>query len=322
MSKSSDTPLVSVVVVTWNRKNYLKICIESTKASDYKNIEIIVVDNDSDDGTKEMLKSEFPEVSYIKTDKNIGCGPARNIGFSKAKGKYIVQLDDDATIERRAIGRIVDVFESRSNVGAIAAKIINLDTGENATEDISKCVKNFRGAGAALRTSLLEKTGFYPTEMFFTAEELDLCMRIVDIDYIVEYCPEVVVYHLRAGSEERGRISALRLSNSVCSWLWLFARHFSWPLMGLFCSRVLIKHFFLALRHRRLPSFIRGTAIAFWRLPYILKKRKPLKASTTRYYYNPTILPDRYNIPIHRKAFERLYAIGKAKKPTMAVETG
>lgn len=304
--KSKAAPLVSVVVVSWNRRENLRRCLQSVEKSTYPNMEIIVVDNHSSDGAPEMVRSEFRDVQLMVTQRNLGCGPARNIGFQAARGKYIIQLDDDATICENGVARMVQVFESDQGVGAVAVKVVNPDSGRVVTADFAENTKNFWGAGAAFRTSVLEKTGLYPQEMFFTAEEMDLSIRIRDLGYAIRYVPDVVVRHFRQDTS-KSRISSWRLQNSVCSWLWFFAKYFPWPLVFVFWARVLASHFLLAARHRRPLTLIYSIVLAFQGLPGVIKNRRPLKASTIRYFYNPGILPDRYNIPVSRKILRKFF---------------
>ncbi len=85
---------VSVIIPTFNRKNFLKEAIESVLLQSYKNFEIIVVDDGSTDGTREMIKSEYKMIKYIY-QKNSGPSAARNRGIVEAKGEYISFLDSD-----------------------------------------------------------------------------------------------------------------------------------------------------------------------------------------------------------------------------------
>ena len=100
-------PLVSIQIVTWNRRDELARCLESALAQTYKNIEIVVVDNASTDDSAQMVGQEFPNVRLVRVEKNLGCPSGRNFGFAHCRGKYIYLLDDDGWLkeldERRKI---------------------------------------------------------------------------------------------------------------------------------------------------------------------------------------------------------------------------
>src|SRR3990170_4629146 len=120
-------PLVSVVILTWNRKDDLLETVAELKESTYAPIEIIVVDNGSNDGTQEEINEKFSEVNFIRLEKNVGIA-GYNIGMKKARGEYVVLLDSDSFPDRKAIERMVAVFESDSQIGAVAFDVHKYDS--------------------------------------------------------------------------------------------------------------------------------------------------------------------------------------------------
>ena len=84
-------PKVSIVVLNWNGKLYLKDCLDSLQKVIYKNLEIIVVDNASIDGSVEFIRKNFPKVKIIKNKKNYGFAKGNNIGFKASKGEYVLK---------------------------------------------------------------------------------------------------------------------------------------------------------------------------------------------------------------------------------------
>ena len=84
-----NLPLVTVIVVTLNNLNLLRNCLRSLYAQDYGAIEIVVVDNGSEEGIREMLTAEFSEVRMIRLDKNYGFAGGNNRGIETAQGKYM-----------------------------------------------------------------------------------------------------------------------------------------------------------------------------------------------------------------------------------------
>ena len=116
-----DHPLVSINLVTANRRDMLAAAIESACAQTYRPIELVVVDNHSSDGSPEAVQQRWPEARVIRLHRNIGCQPGRNIGMKNCRGKYIFNLDDDGLLEPAAIERIVERFEAEPALGIICA---------------------------------------------------------------------------------------------------------------------------------------------------------------------------------------------------------
>lgn len=124
--------LVSVIIPTYKRPEWLECAIESIKHQDYSNIEIIVIDDNSWEYTKEVAQ-KFPDVIFLRNESNMGCGYSRKRGLSIAKGKYIVFIDDDdyytdATFFEKA----VNIMEKNEDTVAVFAgsTSINMDTRE------------------------------------------------------------------------------------------------------------------------------------------------------------------------------------------------
>ncbi|UOF91395.1 glycosyltransferase family 2 protein [Fodinisporobacter ferrooxydans] len=200
------TPLVSIVILCWNRKEDVLESLRRIRDIEYENIEIIVVDNCSTDGTQIAIEEQFPEVKLIKMFKNIGI-EAYNIGFKNAKGKYIVILDDDSFPRRDSIGRMVEKFEEDEKLGVVAFDIRNyyqydeiinkkIDEIDNNKAIVSNnYIMSFNGAGAGVRSDVFEKVGFYPEEFFLYCNEQDTSFRILDSGYKIQFFYDVVAYH-------------------------------------------------------------------------------------------------------------------------------
>lgn len=200
-----DKPLVSIVTLCWNRKEDILESLKGIQEIDYEPLEIIVVDNNSTDGTSEAIEKKFPNVKIIKMFKNIGI-EAYNIGFKNAKGEYIVILDDDSFPHSKAIGRMVKKFEQDDKLGMVAFDVRNYYKYDEVTqEDDNEGIQNkavakeynmgFNGAGAGVRRKLFEQIGFYPEEFFLYWNEADTAFRIWNAGYKIEFFADVVSYH-------------------------------------------------------------------------------------------------------------------------------
>lgn len=202
----------SIVIITYNRKNDLRECIDSILNQSYVPDEIIIVDNNSTDGTENYFKSELknPLVKYIRLDKNLGVAGGRNYGIKQASGDILVFIDDDSLIEPiNAIEKIIKKFEENPEIGIIAFKIVNYHTKTIWREEFPHIDKSlnpeeefettyFIGAGHAIRREVFKKCGLYPDDYFYGMEELDLSFRVIDKGFKIVYFPKVLVWHKKS----------------------------------------------------------------------------------------------------------------------------
>jgi GT2 family glycosyltransferase len=104
-------PLVTIIVVTINNFSILRKCLNSLHAQDYETLEIIVVDNCSDEDIQGMLSHEFPDVRAIRLDRNYGFAEGNNRGIERAQGKYIALINNDAVATPQWISSLVSTAE-------------------------------------------------------------------------------------------------------------------------------------------------------------------------------------------------------------------
>jgi len=120
---------ISVVILNFNTLNLTKLCLESLKRSKLGSytIEIIVCDNESTDGTLEMVKKEFPDVVRIQNKGNIGFAAGNNPGIKKAKGRYVLLLNSDTEVEPNAIRSMIEFMDTHPKAGAATCKLLLMD---------------------------------------------------------------------------------------------------------------------------------------------------------------------------------------------------
>jgi len=173
-------------------------------------IEIIVVDNNSSDGTDDLFKEEYtlPNIRYIRLYENKGVAGGRNVAIQNARGDIVITIDDDAIIVgENSIEKIIKKFERDKKIGVLTFKIVNYYTRKILTREFPH--KNnsldpnkefettyFIGAGHVIKKEVYNKIGQY-MESFYGMEELDLSYRIMDASYKIVYFPEVEVLHKR-----------------------------------------------------------------------------------------------------------------------------
>ena len=296
--------LVSVIVVSWNRKEDLRCCLESVKRSPYPHIEIIVVDNGSSDKTVDMLKTDYPQVRIIANNENRGACAARNQGFAAAKGDYIVILDDDSEIEPDCFDLVVEQFSVRDDVGVLAFKIVNMPDRRVSTEGMKGEVAAFWGGGAAFRKGVVQQAGGFREELFVFCEEYDLSVRILDFGHKILYCPDIVsVQHVTADADRHTNNRAMLWTRN---YLWVYSNYFPWVKSIVFCIRAMAAVLNSSIKQRTLPGFIRGLWHGVWGLSRVLKNRQRIRRITSDFLWNPDTLPDQYNKPLYRKLLRKL----------------
>ncbi len=207
---------VSIVMLSFNRQADVAEGVTQLLNQGYPDIEIIVVDNGSTDGTPQMVGEQFPLVRLIALPNNIGVA-AYNIGFKEARGQYIVILDDDSFPGPKAISRMVEEFHNNPALGIIAFDVRNYydyekctkphDKNNNSDENMdnkeNKIGENpacryqmaFNGAGAGIRKKCLEEVGGYPEEFFLYWNEQDLAIRILNAGYQIQWFTDIISYH-------------------------------------------------------------------------------------------------------------------------------
>ena len=101
--------LVSVVVLNWNGKCFLQQCLASVTKTHYPNLEVVVVDNGSEDGSQSFVKRFYPNVTLIENKKNLGSAEGNNKGILEANGKYVVLLNNDTVVNEKWISELLKV---------------------------------------------------------------------------------------------------------------------------------------------------------------------------------------------------------------------
>lgn len=244
---------LSIVIVSFDVRQFLKHCLESLyKTTNGINYEIIVVDNNSQDGTVQMIETEFPDVDLIASKENIGFVKANNIAFRKSRGKYILMLNPDTVILRNSFRKMIDYFEQQPKIGAVGCKMLNSDhtlqpscyhfpslreifgmyfIGSQIFSALKKMdydkaqkVDFIRGAFLALNRQCLEEIGLLDENLFMFGEETDLCYRMKKRGWQVMYLPDTVIIHHRGKSIEQ--VSDKMYAQRIRSLIYYFRKNY------------------------------------------------------------------------------------------------
>lgn len=214
---------VSVVIVTYNGKKYVDQCLGAVFASDYRDTEVIVVDNGSSDGTPSFLREKYGRrgnFRLVALDKNYGPAYARNKGVEKAVGKYLAFLDNDTKPDPDWLSEPVQLMEKDDSIGACQCKLLLMDepdridyVGDYLSQfgflvqraryrekdegQFDEPVEIFsaKSAGMVVRREAFEKAGGFDPDYFIYVEETDLAWRIWLAGYRIVFSPHSVVFH-------------------------------------------------------------------------------------------------------------------------------
>jgi alpha-1,3-rhamnosyltransferase len=209
---SALTPLVTVIVPAYNHEKYIEDCICSILAQDYKNIELIVVDDCSTDGTYEVAKrlQRFGDFILYKNNANLGLPQSLNSAIKNyAHGKYLVVFASDDVMAARAIKCRVSYMES-SLCEIVHGRIARLGGGWRGQLKrylfqiffVKKTIKSIKdllfvnwiaAPSVMLRTEILEKVGYYDPEGY--SEDLYIWMRCLIANYKICYLNKLVAYY-------------------------------------------------------------------------------------------------------------------------------
>lgn len=253
---------LSVIIVSWNVQKLLRACLTSVFRS-LENLplqaEIIVVDNDSSDGSDEMVAREFPSVRLLDNDANVGFTKANNQGLAIADGRYLLLLNPDAELASGALRSLHDYAEAHPSVGIIGPKLLfpdgtvqssrrrfpSLSTGLlestvlqrflpshptlrryyvlDASDEDTQEVDWVVGACMLVRREAIERVGSFDERFFMYSEELDLCYRTKADGWKVVYLPTARVVHHEAKSSEQNLVNRnLHFHDSKCKF---FGKH-------------------------------------------------------------------------------------------------
>jgi hypothetical protein len=216
----SNLPLVSIITVNYKRLQDTIELIESLEKITYSNVEIFVVDNNSNEDL-DQFKNNFPNLELIKNDKNLGFAAANNQGIRKAKGEYILLINNDVIVTPNFLEPLVNKLKFSKNIGIVSPKIFyhyspkviqyagftdihpitirnkgigfnEVDSGKYETENITFYA---HGAAFLFKANLIKEVGFISEAFFLYYEEMDWCKRVRNHGYSIFYIPQSVIYH-------------------------------------------------------------------------------------------------------------------------------
>lgn len=210
-----------------------RACLESIRKQTFRHdIEVIVADNASSDGSRKMLAEEFPDVRVVAHSTNLGFCAGNNRAVPATSGRYVLFLNSDTIVTEGAFDAMIDFADAHPEVGIVGPKLLNEDGSlqyscrrfpnlgagffrntplgrlfpkNRFTQDYLmtdwdhasvRDVDWVSGAALMIRRDALEKTGGFDESFFMYCEDVDLCYRVHALGMRVVYFPEAVIYHI------------------------------------------------------------------------------------------------------------------------------
>jgi N-acetylglucosaminyl-diphospho-decaprenol L-rhamnosyltransferase len=254
-SEATSVSDLSIVLVCWNNREYLEPCLRSLFDTALRSrFDVVVVDNDSADGSQAMLRETFPEVRLIQNDHNAGLSRATNQGIAATSGRYVLLLNNDTLVTARSLDAMVAFLDGTPGAAAVGGRLVNPDgTFQSAYADFStlrqelliatglgtrvwpgypshadrgeaKAVGWLGSACLLLRRSALVQVGLLDEEYFIYGDETDLQYRLHRAGWEVYYLPSATTIHYGGRSMDRWRRRKMVYRGKLL----FYRKHYGW----------------------------------------------------------------------------------------------
>lgn len=242
-NRESRYPPLSVVIVSWNAKDFLAECLLSLFQHDYPGLlEVVVVDNGSEDGSVELVEMQYPHVKMISNGENLGFAKANNIGIRQCCGKYIALINSDVHVLPECLSNLVNYCESHPRSGLVGPYIFGADGEQQISFRATPSLWSVLSRALALdvvisraadywrRNSLrhaktaptsvdilsgcfwlvsrraIEEVGLLDELFFIYGEDMDWCKRFSDAGWAVDFVEDAKAIHYGGASSANSPI--------------------------------------------------------------------------------------------------------------------
>jgi GT2 family glycosyltransferase len=273
-----EVPLVCIVIANYNRSNDLREALLSIRKQDYPRLEILVVDNASQDESRAMLTRDFPEVCCIYLKDNVGMD-GYSIGFQEARGEFIFQMDNDSVLpDRNVISEVIRRFrDGPSHLAAVATRVEEYRKDKTSVEELRNRDKRhgplntggFHAGGVGFRKSLIDQSGYYDRAVFLYGSETFLTMRLLSRGYKIFFYPEILVLHKSSTTARNSQSLYYEIRNHYWMARHLFKGLLRWSLI----IQMMVYDVGLSLHKRSFGSLVRAWIDGLGPLPSSLSHR-------------------------------------------------
>lgn len=283
---------VSIVITNFNRIDDLKETLLRSKDIAYPNIEFVIVDNGSTDGSQEYilnLQSEKYKIFII--ENNMGSAYAHSLGMKNTTGDCIITIDDDCFLCPSVVDNTVKIFNYHQNLAAIGYGFLNPNVDFNMRQYLSradiKLKKNqysnsyesmVATSGAAFRKSALEEIGYYDLNWFYIGEDVELCMGLISQGYNTVQISELIAYHKSSPVNRNfDQIAVLSLKSSI----WIKVKYYPISLMIPSLFSIIARSIYYSIIYRN-TIYINAVIDSTKKINYIWANRNVIDAKIVK----------------------------------------
>lgn len=247
---AQDQPLVTAAVVNFNGMKHLEDCLRSLVSQTYPNLEVLVSDDCSTDGSVEFIKSNYPSVRIVQNPRNSGFVATANRAMKSASADWVILLNNDIECEPDFVERLMKAALRSPDYGIFAPKM-RLFYARSVLNSVGNCMCRTgygadRGIGEAdegqydepcevlgacggamlAKRAVLEAVDYMDPAFYFLFDDIDLCWRAWLLGFKILTVPDAVVYHKYGGFY--GKVSTLKYFLSARNRLRSFLKHYEW----------------------------------------------------------------------------------------------
>ena len=309
--------MISILITTYNSARFLEKCLESTRAQTHHPVEVIIVDNASTDGTRDILAKFESQAKIIYNNENIGFAAAQNAAARLAKGDWLLSLNPDVVLDADFLAEAIAAAEGHPEVGAVCGKLLrwnpgtvpefsniidstgifflpnlrHLDRGAEELDqgqfEMQENVFGATGAAALYRNEMLRDIAvegeFFDEQFFAYREDADLAWRAQLLGWQCLYTPRAVAWHVRRVTPERRKELPVTINwHSIKNRFLMRAKNISFPLYARFFLPVTFRDLqvigYCLLADRRLASALTEV----WKCRHELRRKRKVVQSRRR----------------------------------------
>ena len=293
---------VAIILINWNNSEYTIECIKSLNKTSYRNKKIFVIDNNSNDNSVKKIKNLFSNIDITINKENLGFTGGNNVGIKKALKEnfdFIMMLNNDTIVDSKFIEPLISSFDK--NTGAVQPKILNYPDTEyvwSAGGDINyffgtiisklnnkknkklnnknnELCKWISGCCFFISSSALKNVGFLDEKFFVYYEDVDLSLRLTDLNYNLKLINDSIIYHHEGASWKsnkksfQGTLSPVTHYLRMRNHLYLIKKHkIKFNMIGVALNQFLkifsyLIYFILRLRFYKLKMMLKGVIDSF-----------------------------------------------------------
>jgi GT2 family glycosyltransferase len=302
---NNDRPQASVIIPNWNGAHHLPVCLDALRAQTYLDIEVVLVDNGSTDGSQALVTNQYPEVRLLALDRNLGLTGGNNAGFRAAQGDILISLNNDTEAHPRFVEALTNALVEHPEAGMASAKMLLFDRRDHIHSagdgygvdgipfnrgvwqrdegqfDDPGWVFGGCGGAVAYRRAMLDDVGLFDESFFMYCEDVDLNWRAQLAGWSCWYTPESVIYH-KLSATGGGSIASYYTGRNT---LWVIAKNYPAALLRKHWAHVLraqgaiTRDALRAWRGKAARARLRGQLAGLLGWPRMLNQRRAIQSA-------------------------------------------